>query len=384
MPFYQELPTLSVCVGLATLALLLPRTFPEARWTKRLPPPLWCYGLPMLLRGFGLITVSPEFLQGLISLLLPSALFLVLLPTPLMRLRHVGPQAVGAMLVGAIGIILGGLMVYVLFRGGLPADGWQSLSLLSGSWMGGSLNMLAMREALQAPESLLGPMILVDSLIVYSWFAFLLFLSPRQAALDRWLKAKPLSFKEMTPPIVETRSPSSGGWFLVGLIVLQALLCLVVSRILPPILGFSQKTWGILLATVLALCLSRSRLVQQQKQREETWGKFLLYFVLSAVGFQGNFQALMQTPLFLLVGIVWVFLHAGLLLVVGRCLHIPFGLLATASQANLGGVVTAPLVGATYHPSLAPVGLLLAILGGVFGTTLGLLCAFLLRLLAVG
>ena len=67
--------------------------------------------------------------------------------------------------------------------------------------------------------------------------------------------------------------------------------------------------------------------------------------------------------------------HGTTLLVAGRLFRIPLGILATASQANIGGLVSAPLVGAVYRRSLAPVGLLLAIDGNAAGTYLGLAAA---------
>ena len=380
MPNLQELLVVLVCFSIAMLALLLPQTFPETRWFKQLPPPLWCYGLPMVLTGLGLLPSSSEFLQQGVSLFLPTALFLVLLPTPLRDLWQIGPRAIFAMLIGSLGIVMGGPIAYGLFRTLLPAQGWRSLSLLSGSWIGGSLNMLAIREALQVPEPLLGPMILVDSLVAYSWFAFLLFLLPHQTTLDHWLKAQPLFLKKEAVPVVQDVS-SRGRWRLIGLIFFQTLLCFAVSTFLPSFFGFSKKTWGILFATCLALLLSQSTLSKQQKERETAWGQFLLYAVLCALGFQGNFRAFFQTPIFLLVGVVWVAIHAACLLLAGKYLRLPLGLLATVSQANIGGVVSTPLVGAAYHPNLVSIGLLLAILGNILGTPLGLLCAYLMRLI---
>ena len=63
----------------------------------------------------------------------------------------------------------------------------------------------------------------------------------------------------------------------------------------------------------------------------------------------------------------------------GYFLKAPLKLIATASQANIGGPVSAPIVGATYQREMAGLGLLMAILGNVLGTYLGLLTAALAR-----
>jgi uncharacterized membrane protein len=59
----------------------------------------------------------------------------------------------------------------------------------------------------------------------------------------------------------------------------------------------------------------------------------------------------------------------------------PMFLVASASQANIGGVASAPVVAEVYRPGLASVGLLLAILGNILGTYMGIFCAQLCRML---
>jgi uncharacterized membrane protein len=72
------------------------------------------------------------------------------------------------------------------------------------------------------------------------------------------------------------------------------------------------------------------------------------------------------------MGIVWILVHAGILLLVIKKLRVPVFFAVTASQANIGGPVSAPVVAAAYQPSLAVVGLLMAIIGNILGTFAGL------------
>ena len=58
----------------------------------------------------------------------------------------------------------------------------------------------------------------------------------------------------------------------------------------------------------------------------------------------------------------------------------PYFFLAVGSKANIGGAASAPVVAAAFHPSLAPVGVLMAVLGYALGTYGALLCASLMRL----
>jgi uncharacterized membrane protein len=70
------------------------------------------------------------------------------------------------------------------------------------------------------------------------------------------------------------------------------------------------------------------------------------------------------------------------LLIGARLLRAPFFLVAVGSQANIAGAASAPIVAAAYYEAMAPVGLLMGVLGYLVGNYAGLLCALLLRLVA--
>lgn len=71
--------------------------------------------------------------------------------------------------------------------------------------------------------------------------------------------------------------------------------------------------------------------------------------------------------------------HVGLLLIVGRLIRAPYFFLAVGSKANIGGAASAPVVAAAFHPALAPVGVLLAVVGYALGTYGAWLCALIMQ-----
>jgi uncharacterized membrane protein len=50
------------------------------------------------------------------------------------------------------------------------------------------------------------------------------------------------------------------------------------------------------------------------------------------------------------------------------------------SQANVGGAASAPIVAAAFHPSLATVGVLLAVVGYAVGTVGAIICTILMEI----
>jgi uncharacterized membrane protein len=83
------------------------------------------------------------------------------------------------------------------------------------------------------------------------------------------------------------------------------------------------------------------------------------------------------------IGIVWMIIHAGLLILVAKLIKAPYFFLAVGSQANVGGAASAPIVASAFHPSLATVGVLLAVFGYAIGTVAAILCTVLMQLAAI-
>ena len=378
---------LTLVVGILAVSRA-PRCARVFRW---LPIPLWCYVLPLLAVNIGWLPANHPAYPALIAHVLPIALALLLLGVDLPSLRTVGVAALLAAMVGAVGVVAGSVALAWLFNGMLPPDAWKGAGMLAGTWTGGTLNLLALRELLGTPESMFAPLILVDAIVAYGWMALLIAASAFQQPLDRWLCAS--SPPRVTAPGAPATSlpVTSGTHRWSGLLAAAALTCgLALSarwlggRLpLTPVIN-SANGWAILIVTTLTLGLSFIPRLRQWGQQATGLGYPLLYFVLAATGAQGNLEALRSGLPWIGLGIGTVLVHGALLLAVGRLAHLPLGLLATASQANIGGVVSAPMVGAVYRQHLAPIGLLLAVAGNAVGTYVGLLAAGLSRMVSGG
>ena len=346
------------------------------------PVPFWCYFLPMLGSTGGLLPAASPLYGFLSRYLLPLCLALLLVNVPLRALFQVGWPAAGAMAFGVAGIVGGALISFTLFHSDLPPESWKAVGALAGSWVGGSANMLAVKEALSAPESVFAPVVIVDTFFAYGWMALLIFLAGFQRRFDAWTGAR---FEGPPPQTAQTR-PARFERPLLGAVslALTAFSLFLGDRL--PALGdvFSRATWTVLLVTTFSLAFSAgwSALSLKASPFVETLGTFFLYVLLTSMGAKARLGAIVEAPLFLLLGLVWMLIHGAVLLLGGRILRAPLFLLATASQACVGGPVSAPLVAAVYRPELPAVGLLLAIAGNVSGTYVGLAVARLCRWIA--
>ena len=378
------LAILPLLVALLLRADRAPALRPVFHW---LPLPVWCYAIPMALSTAGWLPAAHPLYPAITGWALPLALGLLLLGVDLRSMAQTGARALAAAAAGAAGVMLGTAVGVHLLARSLPPEAWRGAGALAGTWTGGTMNLLALRALLDTPQSMFAPLIMVDAIIAYGWMAVLVAASGAQPAVDRWLRAIPAAEDAAAEPLPASepngRDARGAGWELWAAVLLIGALT-AVTRVLGerlPRFAFvaSSAGWSVLLVTTAALAASLLAPLRHLAGGAARAGYPFLYLVLAATGAQAQAHALLAAPAWLLVGLIVVLIHAVVLLAAGRLLRLPLGILATASQANIGGVVSAPLVGAVYDRALAPVGLVLAMAGNALGTYLGLAAAALCR-----
>jgi len=354
------------------------------------PPVIYAYFLPTLSTTIGITPPDSPLYDWMTRYLLPVALLLLMITVDLKSIARLGVTALVMMLAGTAGVIIGGPIAYLVFGGVLPEDAWKGLAALSGSWIGGTANMVAIKESVGTPDSIFGPIIVVDTVVGYGWMGVLLFLSAYQSRWDRRIGARTATIEEANRRLEELsahRRPTElrHAIGLLGIGFGGAALSVAIGNTLPP-LGdptiISPTTWAVLIVVTGGLLLSLTPIRQLEEVGASKLGYTALYLLLTGIGAQADLKAVLAAPQFLAAGVLWIAVHIAILLVVARLIRAPFFFVATGSMANIGGAASAPVVAGVYHPALAPVGLLMAVAGYVLGIYGGLLCAALLGAIA--
>lgn len=342
---------------------------------KYLPPVIWAYFLPMLSTTFGITPAAHPAYSWMKQYLLLVALLLLTVGVDVRAILRLGKLALLMMLAGTLGIVLGGPVAMLMFKGMLPPETWKGFAALAGSWIGGSANMLAMQAAVGTPDAMMGPIIVVDTVVGYGWMGILLFLSAFQDKFDRWVKADPNVLKAVASDLTDTdanRRPTevSDYAYLIGGGFGLAVLAVVAGNALP-VVGdptvISHGTWAVLLIVTLGLAFSFTPLRKLEDAGASTLGTAALYLLITAIGAQADLKTVLQTPIYLAAGAVWILIHISILFLAARLLRAPLFFVATGSMANIGGAASAPVVATTYSKALAPVGVLMAVAGYVLG-----------------
>lgn len=352
---------------------------------KYAPPIIWIYFLPMLSSGIGIIPTASPIYSWTSKYLLPPALILLLLSSNIKILSTLGSKAIGTMLFGTLGIVLGGPISLLIFGSFLPEDAWMGLAALSGSWIGGSANMVAIGKSIGTSDNLFGNMIVIDTVVGYGWMGIVILISGHQKSIDKWNNADTrivddLNIKMSTE---DSKRPTSFNDLLTIVVVslFFGLLSLELGKLIPD-LGkvVTSFGWTIILVSLIGVSLSFTKLSDLNNAGASHVGNLFLYILLGTIGAKANITQIGDLPYYIAVGILWIFIHAIILFFGGRLLKAPMFLIATSSQANIGGVVSAPIIATVYKKSLAPVGLLMGVIGNIIGIYAGLFTAWLLSL----
>jgi uncharacterized membrane protein len=380
---------LSGVLGLVFWLSSMPRF---AKLFELTPPVIYAYFIPTLSTTFGITPAASPVYDWMGRYLLPVALVLLMITVDLGSILKLGKMAIIMMLAGTAGIVIGGPVAYIVFGGFLPEDAWKGLAALSGSWIGGTANMVAIAESVGADQAALGPIIVVDTVVGYGWMGVLLFLSGWQARFDRWNRADTKALEEANARIHEgaaTRRPTEL-WHvavLIGLAFAASVVSIAVGQRLPPVGDptiISSTTWAVLIVVTGGLLLSFTPVRKLEEVGASKLGYAALYLLLTGIGAQANMRAVLEAPLYLAAGALWIGIHVAVLLIVARLIRAPLFFFATGSMANVGGAASAPVVAGVYNPAMPAVGLLMAVAGYVLGIYAALLCATILGMLAGG
>lgn len=357
---------------------------------KYLPPVIWAYFVPMLCTTFGITPVESAVYDWMSQILLPFSLFLLMITVDVKAILRLGPTALIMMCAGTLGIVIGGPIAFGLFGAFFDdPEAWKGFAALSGSWIGGTANLLAMKESVGTPDATLGPLLVVDVVVGYGWMGVLIFFSASQDRFDRWVGADTSMLDKLNASLVDReRRPTTLADL--GLIVGLSLAAAVGARALGgvfPEIGtptiISTGTWAVLLVVTAGLALSFTPLRKMEDAGASRIGYWALYFLLTSIGAKADLAAVLDVPLYLLAGALWIAIHIAILLIVARWIKAPLFFVATGSMANVGGAASAPIVAGVYLPAMAPVGLLMGVAGYILGIYAALGCGWLIGQVAL-
>lgn len=371
------------------------------RWVPAL---LLCYFIPALYNSFGLIDGEHSKLYFVASrYLLPATLVLLCLAIDFPAIARLGPKALALFLTGTVGVILGGPFAMLVVGSVSPetvgGETWRGFAAIAGSWIGGGANQAAMKDVYAIPNDLFGMMVAVDVLVANVWMAILLWMAANAKRLDAARGADASAIDALRerverferdnarmPTLTDLMFIVGIGFGLTGLShAIGVPLAGWIAAEAPGLAIYSLTStffWIVVLATTFGLLASFTPARKLEGVGASKLGQVLLYVLVATIGMQMDIKSVFSNPGLFVVGAIWIAFHGALLLLVAKLIRAPTFFIGVGSMANIGGAASAPIVASAFHPALAPVGVLLAVLGYALGTYGGWLTGQLMRLVA--
>ncbi|WP_058835296.1 DUF819 domain-containing protein [Luteimonas abyssi] len=381
---------------------------PTPFWKKVfawVPALLLCYFVPALYNTAGLIDGENSALYNPIAsrILLPAALVLLTLSVDLKGILRLGPKLLIVFVGGTLGVVLGAVVSFQIMEWLHPAamagDTWRGMAALSGSWIGGGANMVAIREIYEVDATLFGQFAVVDVAFASLWLATLLFLANRAAQIDARNGADTRALDEMRERISAYEAANARIPTLTDLMAIVGVGFGVVGlahAVSSPVADWfganvalasrfsldSAFVWVVVTSTAIGLLLSFTRVRELESAGASRLGTVCLYFLIACIGMQMDFMQLANRPELLAIGAIWMAVHVLVIWGVAKLLKAPLFYFGVGSMGNIGAAASAPVVAGAFHPSLAPVGVLLGTFGYATGTVIAYFIGQILRIMA--
>ena len=332
--------------------------------------------------------------------LLPASLFLMTLSMDVPKLIGLGWKVLAMFFTATLAIMLGGIISFTVFHFIAPdwVDGehiWRGFSTLAGSWIGGAANQAAMKELYQVDDALFGTMLLIDATLASVWLFAILAMARHAARIDRWLRADTSGINAVIDTVERYEREHARITTLPDLMKMLGLTFAVVGLAhplggalaawfaqFPRAVEYSLNSaffWQVISVTLAGFCLSFTRARHLDHAGASKLGTALIYILIAAIGMQIQLHGIFDQWRLLLVAALWLAVHITIVFAVARLIRAPLFFLCVGSNANTGGASSAAIVATAFHPALAPVGVLLGILGYTLGTIGGYFTAEILR-----
>ena len=387
-----------LCIVAAFFFLLAQVT--EAKFFNFIPPLLFIYATPVFLSnltvaGYNVIPTKSIIYTGLSQYALPVFIVLMLIKVNVPAVIKVMGKGVLVMLMGTLGVMVGGVVSYVIVHGWLPEDSWKGFGALAGSWIGGTANMLATKEMLGTSEAQLGLAVVADNVIYIVWLPLLLMSRDYAEQFNKWARVPAERLAAMDAAadlhVEDTQVPTMQQYLYLAAVVFG--VAAMGHAMAPPMAGwiadtsptmagiFSETTTRILLITTIALLLSTTAV--SKLPSSTAIGTALVYIFVAGMGARAEVSGLADAPVFVLGAFIWIFIHGLFMLAGAWIFRVDIHSVAIASAANIGAAASAPIVAAHHRPNLVPASILLALLGYALGNYLAPATGHLARI-AVG
>ena len=377
---------LSILIFIASMLVYI-ETKTKAKFFDYLPAIVILYFTVMTLSTFGVWEKTNEInhvYKAFKANLLPAMIFLMLLQSDIRAILKLGKKILLTFFLASLSISLGFIIMFALLQNFFEPDAWRAFGALSGSWMGGTGNMLAIQSALELPDSKMGYVLLIDSIDYAIWVMILLALVPFAKQFNHWTKADGSILEKLGSKLDNSKEKQSINFpslfMLLGLALMVSVVAQQIAPLLPTTSFLTNTTWIVIFATISGILVGMTPLSKEASSAP--LANIMLYLIVALIASRANFAELTQAPLYIMAGFMIIAIHVSIMVIFAKLFKLDLFSLGVASLANIGGVASAPILAGAYNKALIPIGILMAMMGYIVGTFMGLGVSMVLEMIA--
>ena len=380
----------AILVVIAAAAIWLEQHY---KWAAKLSACVICLILAMILANLRVIPTDAGAYDFVWGYIVPLAIPFLLFKADLRKIWRESGRMLGIFLLSSLGTVAGGVLAFFLLRGALGYENAKSAtSMFVGTYVGGSVNLVAMSDATNAGSELVSASIVADNLLMALYF-FVLVALPG----IRWI------LKHFRHPIVEKQAEEHSAdenrtadyWKAkpVSLIDISrgfasALMIVAVSKMLASFFGSVIPTGNfglellngllgnqyLLITTITAALATAFPGFFGDIAGAQEIGTFLIHIFFAVIGAPASVAMIVRNaPLLLVFAAIIVAMNMVFSLGLGKLFGYSIEEITTASNANIGGPTTSAafVIAKGWYELVVPA-LLVGTLGYVIGNYYGI------------
>ena len=306
--------------------------------------------------------------------LIPAMLFLMSLRFNLVVIRKLGARMIALCLVSTLSIMVAFVIVHELMSGFLGDETPLTFATMSAGWTGGTQNFVAVKEALSVTDAAMTYTLLMGALCYSVWLVVIIGLKPFREKFDRFLRPNDSGLDEVLAELDEAGAvgpiDTRALLLMLGLSLVVASLSTHTGSALANTGFLNPMIWTIIVASLLGMVAAPTSLGRAAGSDEISG--IMLYVIVALIGAEVSLSAISQAPMYIVSGFMILAVHAVLLLPMARLLRMNLHLVGIASIANIGSAPSAAVVGAAYGRNLVPLAVMMALIGSMLGSFVGL------------
>ena len=388
----------AILVVIAAVSIRLEQSF---AWAAKVSACVLCLVFAMALANLHVIPTDAPAYDFVWSYLVPLAIPFLLFQADFRKIWRESGRMFGIFILGSLGTAAGGVLAYMLLKNIIGIDSAKpALAMFVGTYVGGSVNLVAMADATGADKSLVSAAIVADNLLMVLYFFVLVALPSlgwirrqyKHPIIDRReeIESSPSEMEKVQEHHRTHKSRAAEYWkarpvSLMDLAMGFAAACMIVA-VSKMLAGFFETVlagdgFGIsllrgllssqyLLITTITTALATAfpRFLGNIAGSQEI-GTFLIHIFFAVIGAPASVELIIRrAPLLLVFAAIIVLANLVFSLGLGKLFGYSIEEITVSSNANIGGPTTAAAfaIAKGWHSLIFP-----AILVGTLGYIIG-------------